>query len=259
MTGPARNWDDLGPRLLTATALILVGAVALILGGWILLIITAVLCALMTRELVQMISPAQGRLGDALALLAGVAIVSLYTDLNFLIFAGPVVVLGTALLHNGRLTYLIYATLILTGCFAVIFTRNFFGLHVIWLVSVVVASDVAGYLVGRSVGGPKFWPRVSPKKTWSGTVGGWIGAALVGVVFAPSLGYGVIFGGVVLAFAAQMGDIGESAIKRAAGVKDSSSILPGHGGILDRFDGMIAAFSVWLVTAPLFVQVPAGF
>jgi phosphatidate cytidylyltransferase len=107
---------------------------------------------------------------------------------------------------------------------------------------VVLASDVAGYFAGRVLGGPKFWPHVSPKKTWSGTVAGWVLAALVGWAFMGPLGAdaGLIGASVLLAFAGQMGDIAESAIKRRRGVKDSSDLIPGHGGVLDRFDALIA-------------------
>jgi phosphatidate cytidylyltransferase len=124
----------------------------------------------------------------------------------------------------------------------------------LWLVGVVLASDVLGYFAGRLIGGPKFWPRISPKKTWAGTVAGWIGAALVGwAAMSPmGVGPGLIVLSVVLALAAQMGDIAESAIKRRAGVKDSSRLIPGHGGVMDRFDGMVGAALVLLLAGPLF-------
>jgi phosphatidate cytidylyltransferase len=110
-------------------------------------------------------------------------------------------------------------------------------------------SDVAGYFAGRMLGGPKFWPRVSPKKTWSGTIAGWIGAALVGAIWAAWLdaGWETIGISVALAMMAQMGDIAESAVKRKVGVKDSSNLLPGHGGLFDRFDAMLGAALMLLV------------
>ena len=131
----------------------------------------------------------------------------------------------------------------------------------IWLVAVVVASDVLGYFAGRLIGGPKFWPRVSPKKTWAGTVAGWIGAALVGwAAMAPlGAGGGLVALSVALALAAQLGDIAESAIKRQAGVKDSSRLIPGHGGVMDRFDGMVgAAVMLWLAGPLAGLPVLAG-
>ena len=97
---------------------------------------------------------------------------------------------------------------------------------ILWLVLVVVAADVGGYFAGRTIGGPKFWPRVSPGKTWAGTVGGLVAAALVGLVFVLAMGWSP---GWALACSAsasrwprRSGDLLESAMKRQFGVKDSS-------------------------------------
>jgi phosphatidate cytidylyltransferase len=105
------------------------------------------------------------------------------------------------------------------------------------------------------LGGPKFWPAISPKKTWSGTVAGWLGAVAVGYGFWAA-GFGawhLLWASPFVAFAGQMGDIAESAIKRRTGVKDSSNLIPGHGGLLDRFDAL--AFAA-ITTAALHVLVP---
>jgi phosphatidate cytidylyltransferase len=130
---------------------------------------------------------------------------------------------------------------------------------ILWLVCVVVASDVAGYFAGRTLGGPKFWPAVSPKKTWSGTVAGWIGAALVGLAFvlAGSGGWVLVLLSPIVAFAGQMGDVVESWLKRRAGVKDSSHLIPGHGGLLDRFDALIGATVVVMLIGLVF-PLPIG-
>ena len=125
-----------------------------------------------------------------------------------------------------------------------IFVRDGLGLSwMVWLISLVVATDVAGYFAGRLIGGPKFWPTVSPKKTWAGTSAGWITGGLVGAVFAYNSGAMLLIVSIsfVLAFASQMGDIAESAVKRKMGVKDSSMLIPGHGGVFDRFDGFMGA------------------
>jgi phosphatidate cytidylyltransferase len=107
------------------------------------------------------------------------------------------------------------------------------------------------------LGGPKFWPAISPKKTWSGTVAGWLGAALVGFgfVIAGYAGWGLVALSPLVALAGQMGDIAESWVKRRAGVKDSSSLIPGHGGVLDRFDAMTGAI-VLLILLSLVVDLP---
>lgn len=118
---------------------------------------------------------------------------------------------------------------------------------VLWLLLAVVMTDTCAYFAGRRFGGPKLAPRISPKKTWSGLIGGMAGAALsgwvLGAIFQMPLDKAVWLAGgaAVLAVVSQMGDLGESALKRAFGVKDSGSILPGHGGIMDRVDGLVAA------------------
>jgi phosphatidate cytidylyltransferase len=111
-------------------------------------------------------------------------------------------------------------------------------------VLLVVATDVGAYFVGRTVGGPKLWPRISPNKTWSGLGGGMVASALALLLLSPPdsaartlylIGFGFL-----VAIIAQAGDLFESRMKRLAGVKDSGSLLPGHGGLFDRLDGLLA-------------------
>lgn len=141
---------------------------------------------------------------------------------------------------------LVYAAAIVVAGAELIRLRSDGISQILWLILVVVASDICGYFVGRLLGGPKFWPRVSPKKTWSGTIAGWIGAALVGLGFYLTDHASMLMVAMspILAFAGQLGDIAESAIKRRAGVKDASNLIPGHGGVLDRFDALIGAVVV---------------
>jgi phosphatidate cytidylyltransferase len=114
----------------------------------------------------------------------------------------------------------------------------------ILILLVVWVTDIGGYFAGRGIGGPKLWPRVSPKKTWAGAIGGFAASLAVAAGFA-ALGLGktgpVLLLGAVLSIASQLGDLFESAVKRRFGVKDSSHIIPGHGGLLDRLDGFVAA------------------
>jgi phosphatidate cytidylyltransferase len=119
------------------------------------------------------------------------------------------------------------------------------GLVALILVLLIVwVTDIGGYFAGRGIGGPKLWPRVSPKKTWAGAIGGFIASLAIAAVFA-SLGFGkmgpLLLLGAVLSIASQLGDLFESAVKRRFGVKDSSQLIPGHGGLLDRLDGFVAA------------------
>jgi phosphatidate cytidylyltransferase len=118
-------------------------------------------------------------------------------------------------------------------------------LAIIFLFAVVWTTDIAAYFVGRAVGGPKLAPRFSPNKTWSGAIGGLIGAALAAIAVAMIAGLGGVILltliAMLLSVAAQTGDLFESALKRRFGAKDSSRLIPGHGGVMDRLDGFVAA------------------
>lgn len=116
---------------------------------------------------------------------------------------------------------------------------------VFWLFAVVWATDTGAYFAGRGIGGPKLAPRISPQKTWAGLAGGVICAAAVGILTAALLDIPnpapIVLFSAVLAFVAQAGDLGESMVKRHFGVKDSGRLIPGHGGVLDRLDGLMTA------------------
>lgn len=113
-----------------------------------------------------------------------------------------------------------------------------------WILALVIATDTGAYAAGRSIGGPKLAPRISPNKTWAGLLGGVAAAAIVGLIAGLLLGLPslwklmILSGG--LAVIEQIGDLLESAFKRRFGMKDSSHIIPGHGGVLDRVDGLLA-------------------
>jgi phosphatidate cytidylyltransferase len=120
-----------------------------------------------------------------------------------------------------------------------------YGFIALTLILLVVwMTDIGGYFAGRGIGGPKLWPRISPKKTWAGAVGGFAASVAIAYGFAV-FGLGkmvpMLALGAVLSIASQLGDLFESAVKRRFGVKDSSQIIPGHGGLLDRLDGYVAA------------------
>jgi phosphatidate cytidylyltransferase len=115
---------------------------------------------------------------------------------------------------------------------------------VMWTMGLVWATDIFAYFAGRSIGGPKIWPAVSPNKTWAGLLGGMAAAALFSVVFAGVGNWSqsaitMALVGALLAVVAQAGDFLESWLKRRAGVKDSGTLLRGHGGVMDRVDGLV--------------------
>jgi len=126
---------------------------------------------------------------------------------------------------------------------------------ILWLFAVIWGTDVMAYFGGRLIGGPKLWPSVSPGKTWSGAVVGAVAGALLGAVVAGLVAPAgarflpmTMLGFVVSVFS-QLGDLFESAMKRRAGVKDSSRLIPGHGGLMDRLDGFIVATAVAAILA----------
>ena len=134
-------------------------------------------------------------------------------------------------------------------------TWGFVALILILLV--VWGTDIGGYFAGRGIGGPKLWPRVSPKKTWAGAIGGFAASLAIAGGFA-AFGFGktgpLLILGAILSIVSQFGDLFESAVKRRFGVKDSSQIIPGHGGLMDRLDGFVAA----VVLAAIFGFLRAG-
>jgi len=207
-----------------------------------------------------MIAPDRAAEAMQLALLAGAAVLlarvlpGLFT---FPLLAAPVVV-GVGLLRRHAVLFAIYAFAVLVACYGLIWARDNYGVvWIVWLIVTIVVTDIAGYFAGKSIGGRKFWPSISPKKTWAGIVAGWIAAALVSVVFfvITNAGRDLFWIAACLSFASQMGDIAESFLKRRMGVKDSSYLLPGHGGVLDRFDALMGGALFMLLTA-LVVDVP---
>lgn len=124
-----------------------------------------------------------------------------------------------------------------------------FGLQgILWLFAVVWGTDILAFVFGRTLGGPKLWVRVSPKKTWSGFVGGVIGGAVCGWAVAALIGVPDLVVPTVLAAALAVavhgGDLLESAAKRHFKVKDSGRLIPGHGGVMDRLDGFVFAAAI---------------
>ncbi len=239
------KWADLAPRVISGLIMAGAGAADIWIGGTFFTITVICLAGLMIWEASNMFG-AQSAGAIRLALLGAVAL-GLAT-LTPWILVMPLL-LAAALVGSGqvgreRSLFTVFAAWILIASFSMIILRQEAGLvWIFWLIVVVIVSDVSGYFAGRMLGGAKFWPKISPKKTWSGTIAGWIGAALVGWIFAEPTGAGpaLVLISVLVAFAGQLGDILESAMKRRMDVKDSSQLIPGHGGVLDRLDAMLGA------------------
>ena len=133
----------------------------------------------------------------------------------------------------------------MAGWGLVTFRDDYGFFWLLWLIGVVVVTDILGYFAGRLIGGPKFWPRVSPKKTWSGTVAGWVGAALVGLAFRAFGRHVVGRDRAALDPRSPWPRSGATSPRARSsgrmGVKDSSALIPGHGGLFDRFDALLGA------------------
>ncbi|MEO0820498.1 MAG: phosphatidate cytidylyltransferase [Pseudomonadota bacterium] len=252
------RFSDLGPRIVTAFSFGIVAAACLVAGGVLAAGLVALVAVALAYEWRAMTAHGGGACGWRDAAFVGappLAVAVSYfagADPAFLLL-GAGAALGAALdLAAGRREAAAWgaggAVLIGVATTAFLWLREtdpYGVLASVWIVLVVMATDVGGYFAGRLIGGPKLWPKVSPKKTWSG-LGGAVGlAALTGGLFSWAT-TGTYFDEVctvsaAAALLAQLGDLGESAVKRRFGVKDSGRLLPGHGGALDRFDGLMAA------------------
>ena len=247
-----------GANLLMRTASALVLAPVVLIAIWVgspwFDFAIALMAALLAREWGRIADGGRlGRVTVALAV-AAVAIVALVA------FGGPAWV---AVLAAGALTWPLYHFARASGCSAPLWLSS--GLvavavpclaldwlranpahgaeTIFWLVAVVWATDTGAYAAGRLIGGPKLAPQISPNKTWAGLAGGALAAGLVGayaavLLEAPNILWPIVLSA-ALALVAQAGDLGESYLKRHFGVKDSGRLIPGHGGLLDRVDGLL--------------------
>lgn len=250
------KWGDLSRRLASTAVLLGIGVLLATATGVWLSLGMAVISAITFWELANMTGWRHPdmhatlfgrRRAIVLAVCAGaaqfVALIAFH-PLAILLLLVPIVlgVLGAS--ERDRLSFSAFGIAIMLVAYGLVGFRESYGLaFVLWLMGIVIVSDTAGYFFGRIIGGPKFWPALSPKKTWSGTIAGWIGAAILGAVIWLT-GHGdaaLIWLSPLVCFAGQLGDIAESWLKRRAGVKDSSNLIPGHGGFMDRFDAVTGA------------------
>ncbi len=251
---PAKT-GDLKTRVLSALVMAPVVLVAVWLGGWVFRALIAVGAVLSAAEWINLVPSA--RKTPALLLSAGGVLLALATQ----IVAGPlgamvvavIAAIAVALVGGGGNRWLLGVGIVyvVAGIAGLMWLRDLpdVGLALFLFTMLAVwATDVGAYAAGRTIGGPKLAPRISPKKTWAGLIGGMASSALVGWGVAMSFGaqrplLALAVGG-ALAVVAQAGDLFESAVKRRFNVKDSGHLIPGHGGILDRIDGLLVAAPV---------------
>ena len=236
-----QNVSDLPVRLGSAVVMLVISAGALWLGGWVWTGFVGVLGLGVLWEWNRLVS----RFGAS-------------TIAEALWFFGGVVYIGGAALammalRNGAHFFPVNGQSLGYGPLAVL----------LGYIAPIIAVDAGAYFAGRAIGGPKIAPKISPSKTWAGLGGGALAAGLVGIGneladFGPaagapgydmaSLGWALV-AGLLIAVVAQSGDFFESWMKRRAGVKDSSNLIPGHGGLFDRLDGFLAVFFMLFVIA----------
>lgn len=242
------KWSDLSTRMSSAVVLLALFSVTLWLGPSGLLGLGFAGAIIMHWEMARMFGLSDRRTQVVMAMAAmGWLPMILFPTVaaNGLILpfvAGFLpVFIAAALTPKQRSVYIGYGIIITAGITAywyITITLGSFGVLV--LAVLVIMSDIGGYVFGRLVGGPKFWPSVSPKKTWSGTLAGWLLAATIGMYFSIYFNYmWTVPVAIIVVLGAQLGDVAESWVKRQVGVKDSSGLIPGHGGLLDRLDGFL--------------------
>ncbi|GGE42268.1 phosphatidate cytidylyltransferase [Actibacterium pelagium] len=254
----ASKWDDLRDRMISGLAMAVVGLGLVWAGGPWFAMLAAFVSGVMLWELSRMVAPEKVRAAWQIGVL-GAASVLLANSIPYgaVLLLAPLIY-GAYLLQRWLVLFVAFGIAILAAGYGLIEFRNEHGMvWIVWLMLVVIATDIFGYFAGRFIGGPKFWPAVSPKKTWSGIVAGWLAAIAIGFIFRTFTNAGVDLPWVsmLLSMASQAGDFAESGLKRKMGVKDSSNLLPGHGGLFDRFDGMLGAVLFMLIVAQV-VYVP---
>lgn len=265
MSGQSGHWGDLRARLFSGIGMAVIALACLIHGGiaWrILLFIVAVGLAVEWGLLIASQSPARPK-APGTALLAaciGVAVIAFITDCPQAALAVLVFGLLALLAWTRKPLLALGIPCIGAAVIALLWLRAdpVAGLaNVLFVVVVVCSSDIGAYLAGRAIGGRKLAPAISPGKTISGAVGGLFAAALAGVAVAAwaspvgqtgSPAHAAILA-ILFAMVAQAGDLAESWLKRRVGAKDSSHLIPGHGGLLDRLDALLAVAPVAAILA----------
>lgn len=253
MIGQASG-SSLWPRVLASAVLIPAALGAVYVGGWVLGLWTTAAGLAMAREWVRIVHRESlgWRFGlHALALGSSQALLALDRPdwaLSAILFAALLASVAAQARGERAVWAVLGIVYVAVPCFAFVWLRHLvpFGFEtVVWLLGVVWATDSAAYVAGSIFGGPKLAPLVSPSKTWAGAVAGLAAGTLISIVLAQAVGasasWQFVGASVVLSVLTQCGDLAESFLKRTFGVKDASDLIPGHGGALDRLDGLIFA------------------
>jgi phosphatidate cytidylyltransferase len=246
--------SSLWPRILASAILIPAALGAVFVGGWVLALWTTAAGMAMAREWVRIVHRESlgWRFGlHVLALGSSQALLALNRAdwaLSAVLFAALLASAASQARGERAVWSVLGIVYVAVPCLAFVWLRHLIPLGfetVVWLLCVVWATDSAAYVAGSIFGGPKLAPLVSPSKTWAGAVAGLAAGTLISIVLAQaveaSASWQFVGASVVLSVLTQCGDLAESFLKRTFGVKDASDLIPGHGGALDRLDGLIFA------------------
>lgn len=245
---------DLLPRVLSSLVLMTAALLSVWLGGTAFVVIWIIGASAVGFEWQHLIGAERPALRAVLAVLA-VAVAGTITAQDGIVaavaFLALVGTLAALVAGDGRrlwaLAGIAYAGALIVSVVALESSPDHGARAIVWLFATVWGTDVFAYFGGRLIGGPKLWPKISPSKTWSGTISGVVAGAVFGAVIGarwfgdPLPVLPIFLLGLVTAIVSQAGDVFESCIKRHYGVKDSSILIPGHGGFMDRLDGFVAA------------------
>lgn len=243
--------DNFKLRAISAVVLVGIALCVLWIGSWLFAAFVALLGILISWEWMRLVRKVDRDIAFIVHA-AAVSFAALATLLGqpfvaFLVVVAASVVVGVLSFSNHPIFSCLGVYYAGLPAIALVWLRgdDIYGfLAVLFIFLIVWVSDTFAYLVGSSVGGPKLWPSVSPNKTWSGLIGALLGSALIAFLFSLITNTGIIgtmvLTGVILGIFSQLGDLAESALKRAFKVKDVSGLIPGHGGVMDRLDSLIA-------------------
>ncbi|HJZ43492.1 MAG TPA: phosphatidate cytidylyltransferase [Hyphomicrobiaceae bacterium] len=265
----ARLGSDFGPRVISGLAMGAVVALFTFSGVTAFSVLVVIVALLLSWEWGRLV---HGREADVVIAIhvgsaGAAAVLAAFGYVGLGLLALPIGAILAMLLSLGRNSLFSALGVFYAGlpAVALIWLRSDASLGmlaIIFVIVIVITSDTAGFLFGRVLGGPRLWPRLSPNKTWAGVIGALVASSIIGALFwfavPGASAVRLAATGVVLSLAAQGGDLAESAIKRHFGAKDSGSLIPGHGGVMDRVDGLVAAAAVvGLATFVINVHSPA--
>jgi phosphatidate cytidylyltransferase len=255
----AARLADLGPRVGSSAILAAVALLTLRVGGVVFVLVWLIAALVVHYEWQRIIGGSREAtrlaIGSAALVAAAILLRTTSADLAGVIVGLAAFAAARAAEHGRRgwaAVGVLYSGSLIISVVALRMSFPFGQLAIWWLFAVVWGTDVVAYFAGRLIGGPKFLPQISPSKTWAGTALGVIGGALFGSLIlaiaarlthldTPAPAFAPFVLGLATAAVAQGGDLFESWMKRRFGAKDSSSFIPGHGGLMDRLDGFIAA------------------